>query len=511
MTSEQEGSHYPWPASDVEGQDNPYGLYDDVSSEDGDLATPETDSDLDGWVRPSLVNREAMERITRQLSPILIPLPFALLIFLFTLPFTLKGPPAHPPIMAMGILLLALALLQGVLLYFAGSNDGLWLLYIFCGYALFLISGAFAVFGIPGALVTLAILLLIGGFMAQRGIRPTPEGYVDIVESLGKYSHTLYPGLNFLMPWEKSVARLNTQENFWDTPMQHVPLSREQDVHFVATVSYQLVPEDAYLTLSVKDWEAGLQALFVGTAQSVVNDLPPSDLITWSQSAYARSNTELHLADAMAATRWDRINTSLARRIQDRVASWGVQINWVRLHDITMVPRAGGPLPAMPTSPLAQPRSADTSAPRNSTPPSVPKLEIPARLESAPAAPPPLAPPAIPPSPPIKASSINIETLVETYEAVRRGVITDPTTITDAARRFEILANDQELNKTINFDATRAAQTLYQRAKKYEAQAQKAASAPPPQPAQSSAPTPDAVTVAVPERSSSDDPLTRGG
>src|SRR5258708_12768214 len=92
-----------------------------------------------------------------------------------------------------GILLVALALLQGCLLYFAGSNDTIWLLYIAGGYALFLIAGVLAPFGGGAAVVTLISLIVIGALLPQRAIPPIKKRYVDLVPFLSKYPPTPHP------------------------------------------------------------------------------------------------------------------------------------------------------------------------------------------------------------------------------------------------------------------------------------------------------------------------------
>ena len=363
----------------------------------------------------------------------------------------------------MAILLAAITILQGTLLYFAGSNDTLLTLYILGGYTLFILAGVFAAFGPLAALITLAVLLLLGIILARRGIHPTREGYVDIVISYGKYAHTLYPGLNLLLPWEQVSHRLNTQETTWTTPQMKVPTSRDQDVQLTATISYQLMPEDAHLAaLAVKDWEGSLRSLFVGTVQSVVNELTPGDFVAWTQSIYARSG-DANSFNPAAATRWDRINSTLSRRMQDQIAAWGIQINWVRIQDVTPLPKTsgvqhvqhmtredtGGTTQVMPNEPLA------VMAPQ--------RLEKTEALKSAP-------PPAPKPTPASKLP--RVEVLVDMYNAVRQGVITDPDVITDIAQRFETLASDPIASKTIDFDAERAARTLRQRAQKIRDAAQ---------------------------------------
>ena len=243
----------------------------------------------------------------------------------------------------MAVFMLVLMIFQGTLLYFAGSNDTLLTLYIVAGYTLFIVAGVFAAFGIVPALLTLGVLLFVGLLLARRGIRPTRVGYVDIVTSFGKYTQTLEPGLNLLLPWEHVEYSLNIQETTWTTPQMEVPTAHDQKVELSATISYQLMPEDAYLAAtSVKNWESSLQDLFRGTVQSMINELTLADFVAWTQSSYTQpANNEASSFNPTAATRWDRINNTLTRKMQDQVAVWGVQVNWVRIQDLTPLPRGG--------------------------------------------------------------------------------------------------------------------------------------------------------------------------
>jgi hypothetical protein len=451
-------------------------LVDDAINTD-DLVTPDTENDLLQWATPPpLVSKEALGTFWRQFAPILVPLPFGLLVFGATLPATLQGQATnHLSVLIMAILLIALMILQGTLLYFAGSNDTLMTLYIVGGYALFIVAGVFAAFGALSALITFGVLLIAGLLLTRRALHQTREGYVDIVTSFGKYAQTLEPGLNLLLPWEHVEYRLSTQETTWTTEKMGIPTTRDQRVELAATISYQLLPEDAYLAAtSVKDWEGTLQGLFRTTVQNVVNELTLADFVSWSQSIYARSaSNEASSFNPAAATRWDRINNTMARRIQDQVASWGVQVNWVRIQDLT-------PLPMLPGAPAPH-ANGDTGgttqiikdellhAPVAAASQRLAQTEIipaPAQQQQ------PTTPaPAPTPSTPKGGKPPRVETLVDTYDAVRQGVITDPKLINELAQHFEALASDPVASQTVTFDAARAAGTLRQRAQKFQERA----------------------------------------
>ena len=428
-----------------------------LETETDEYFAPDTESDLLHRRAPSLLSKETLLALARHLSPLLVPLPCAALVFLFTLPATLQGPPAHPTPLIMGTLLVALAILQGTLLYFAGENDTLWLLATVGGYALFVTLGVGAAFGLNPALFVLVTLIVLGFLPLRRGIHPTSEGHVDIVESFGKYAHTLYPGLNLLMPWEKITRRLNIQETTWTCPEQRVPLTRDQLVRLTATISYQLLPEDAHLAhLSARNWEGSLRALFVGTLQSVINAQTPANFVSWSQSSYAHTSNTSGLA---TATRWDHINTRLSRLVQDQVAAWGVQINWVRIQEPIILPNVLGE----PTTLIEKTAAQLTTHTSNAAP--APASTPPQRPEAQPA-PAPEVKPSAPRMPANKA--LRLETLVDAYNAVRQEKITDPAMILEIAQRFEQLGSDPAASSMIEFDAARAAQTLRQRAQKIQ-------------------------------------------
>src|SRR2546428_6807393 len=101
----------------------------------------------------------------RQFSPLPAPFVFGGITFLFILPFVLGNRAYLAPngslsvegiLLAIGLVLLAFAVGQGIMLYYAGPNDVLWSLGMICGFSLFLLTGCFATFGPIPSLVPLA-------------------------------------------------------------------------------------------------------------------------------------------------------------------------------------------------------------------------------------------------------------------------------------------------------------------------------------------------------------------
>ena len=293
-----------------------------------DVVEPPQDTHFSGMDRFS--------QIVRRFSPVLVPLPYAILIFLFTLPFTFKGESYLPPV-PLAVMLIALVIMQGSLLYYAGSNDTYWTLFVIIGYSLLTVVGTLALFGFVASLLLLIILIMSGTILARRSILQVPDGYVDIVMMGGTYARTLYPGPNLKMPLEKVGNRINTKDITWTSPEQVVKISRDEDVKLIATISYKLLPEDAHLAaLQVDNWEAALQKLFVATTQNLINGLTMVDFAGQSDSIYVKSTSHFSSKDGAPVIRWVNINGMLERRVQEQVEHWGVQVNFVRIQDITV-------------------------------------------------------------------------------------------------------------------------------------------------------------------------------
>src|SRR5207249_5149043 len=205
-------------------------------------------------------------------SPIVIPVVFGGMSFLFMLSrFRAHFSYLHPSLLwPIALILIALAVLQGMVLYYAGANNVFWTLGVLIGFFLFLLVGCFVIFGPLSTGILLAVLIILGIIAGRLCMRPVPEGTVDIVYAFGKYTRTLYSGLNFVLPWEWIDTRLHTRERQWTCPEQTVQLSRTEDIHLKAAISYQLMPEDAYLAVTqVDNWEENLHDLFVATLQNV--------------------------------------------------------------------------------------------------------------------------------------------------------------------------------------------------------------------------------------------------
>jgi SPFH domain / Band 7 family len=432
---------------------------------------------------------DALRRLGQQLSPILVPLLLAALTLLFTLPLLLTNRVylQSESLWPFALVLLAVAILQGTTLYYLGSNNSFWWLSIIGGFLLFLLIACFAIFGPVSTAIFLVVVVIVGLISARLYARPVPAGTVDIIYAFGKYSRTFYPGFNLLLPWEVVDSHLQTREKQWTTPEQIVQVTRDNDVHLKAVISYQLMPEDAYLAMTqVENWEQSLRNLFIACLQQASSDLTLDDFMAWPQRSQQAVGLRPHEGNDDENARWARVNNLLFQRMRDHVANWGVCINWVYIRDISLTPHSAGaydpgqtfqatlPAAGAPTHFQQTPGRAGPTMPpvrqnvAGGTPMAAPAPGA-ATLGTAPPAA--VAAPAATATTATVAKSAREEALIKAYKQIQNDKIKSPATIRDIAGKFLAIANDPEASKNASFDASRAAQALYDRADLYDKQA----------------------------------------
>ena len=409
---------------------------------------------------------------------IIIPLLFAGISCLLVLPSIAIGDAHFPPetLWPIAIIIIIIALLQGIAVHYSKSLSGVWMLCTAGGFVLLLSISVFALFGpVPGVILVL-VLLFLTGYILRRSIEPVPEGVVEIVFAFGKYSRTLEPGFNLLFPWEKIINQVNVEETHWNCPPQKIQLSRDEDVILRALISYQVRPQTAHLAVTqVKNWEESLRNTFIATLQTVSTVFTPDDFLNWPQGLNAYQQQPHHPVSGSPADdfgespeRRESINDYLCQYMRARVELWGMQINWVSIRDIELAPHSLAMIDTNSISqtsdeqqttqrsvqlPVQAPQLAQVLVQTNGT--TEPKQDTIATLFEQ-----------VEPAKPIQIPKEEI--LAKAYKEVQNGKITDPESIRAIAATFEAVARDAQAYASVTFDAERAAKNLYEQARNYE-------------------------------------------
>ncbi|MDD3592982.1 MAG: SPFH/Band 7/PHB domain protein [Sulfurovum sp.] len=162
-------------------------------------------------------------------------------------------------------------------------------------------------------LVILAVLVIV---TLYKGINIVPQGEEWVVERLGKFSRTLSPGLNIIIPYIESIReRVSTRDLILDIPEQEV-ITKDNAVIHTNAVTFARVTNPRDAIYGIEDFKAAIQQLVMTTLRSILG--------------------EMNLDDALSNR--EQIKTKLKDSIIDDVADWGVTVKSVEIQDINPSP-----------------------------------------------------------------------------------------------------------------------------------------------------------------------------
>jgi len=162
--------------------------------------------------------------------------------------------------------------------------------------------------------LNIVVILVIGLIVTlYKGINIVPQGEEWVVERLGKFSRTLSPGLNIIIPYIEAVRqKITTRDIILDIPQQEV-ITRDNAVILTNAVTFIRVTNPRDALYGIEDFRLAIQQLVMTTLRSILGEMTLDE---------ALSNRE-------------NIKTRLKDQIVDDVADWGVTVKSVEIQDIS--------------------------------------------------------------------------------------------------------------------------------------------------------------------------------